>query len=465
MKPRIERALAAAQQHFVSGRLEKAEALLKGVLATVPDCVEALEGLVFVTAKKGENQRALEALERLTTIRPQLAEAHYGKGCFLGMMGRYEDEMAAYRAAIALKPNFTQAYVNMGVALRDLHRFDEALHQFGLAIEIDPNYAGARTNRAQTNLLLGNFELGWREYEWRWLDGGTSHGFDPAKLWTGDQPIAGKTVLVHFEQGLGDTLQFVRYVDRMADAGARVVLRVQDALLQLLREYSGTAQVIGENDPVPHFDLHCPLLSLPFAFKTGAADIPAAVPYLRADPQRAEQWREVIGGAAHRPRVGIAWAGLRTSSEHGNRSMRLAELAPLFGANAQFVSLQKDVPSADSETLRGFEQLLNVSEQLRTFADTAALISQLDLVISVDTSVAHLAGALGTSVWIALLFTPDWRWQMNRSDCPWYPQARLFRQPVRGDWKAVVDGLRMALDAWPLGCAVAPRTESTSMAP
>ena len=465
MKPRIERALAAAQQHFVYGRLEQAESLLQGVLATVPDCVQALKGLVDVTAKKGENQRALEALERLTTFHPQLAEAHYGKGCLLGAMGRYDDEMAAYRAAIALKPDFTQAYVNMGVALRDLHRFDEALRQFGLAIEVDPNYAGARTNRAQTNLLLGDFEPGWREYEWRWLDGGTSHGFDQRKLWTGDQPIAGKTVLAHFEQGLGDTLQFVRYVDRMADAGARVVLRVQDALLPLLREYAGTAQVIGENDPVPDFDLHCPLLSLPFAFKTGAADIPAVVPYLRADPQRATRWREAIGDAAHGPRVGIAWAGLRNHPDDRNRSIRLAELAPLFAAKAQFVSLQKDVPDADGEALRNLGPLLDVRERLHTFADTAALISELDLVISVDTSVAHLAGALGAPVWIALAYTPDWRWQLNRADTPWYPQARLFRQTVRGDWKAVVHGLRMALDAWPQRSAVAPRTESTSATP
>lgn len=465
MTPHIERALTKAHKHFVAGRLEKAESLLQGVLVIVPDCVEALEGLAFVTAKKGENQRALEALERITTIHPQLAEAHYGKGCLLGVMGRYDDEMAAYRAAIALKPNFTRAYVNLGVALRDLHRFDEALQQFGKAIEIDPNYAGARTNRGQTNLLLGNFEPGWREYEWRWLDGGISHGFDPGKLWTGDQPIAGKTVLVHFEQGLGDTLQFVRYVDRMVDAGARVVLRVQDALLPLLREYTGTAQVIGENDRVPDFDLHCPLLSLPFAFKTGATDIPAAVPYLRADPQRSAQWREVIGDAANRPRVGIAWAGLGAHPDNRNRSIRLAELAPLFAATAQFVSLQKDVPDADREALRKFEPLLDVSERLGTFADTAALISQLDLVISVDTSVAHLGGALGTQVWVALPFTPDWRWQMNRTDSPWYPQARLFRQAERGDWKAVVDGLRVALDTWPQRNAVAPRTQSTSATP
>ncbi len=422
--------------------------MLRGVLAELPDCSEALEGMALVATKKGAYPRALQALERLTAIHPKLAEAHYGKGCVLGMMERYEDEMAAYRCAIALNPNFAPAKVNLGVALRDLHRFEEALQQFALAIDIDPNYAAARTNRAQTNLLLGNFEPGWREYEWRWLDGGAAHGFDSQKLWTGEQSIAGRTVLVHFEQGLGDTLQFVRYVDLIVQAGARVVLRVQKALLPLLHAYPGTAQVIGENDPVPDFDLHCPLLSLPAALKTGATDIPGAIPYLHADPQKSAHWREIIGGVTDRPRVGIAWAGLRTPSEHGNRSMRLAELAPLLAANAQFVSLQKDVPHADRQSLRKLDSLLDVSNRLRTFADTAALVSQLDLVISVDTSVAHLAGALGTPVWIALLFTPDWRWQMNRSDSPWYPQARLFRQAVRGDWTEVIDRLKTALDEW-----------------
>ena len=458
--PHIERSLAKARKHFVAGRLERADSLLRGVLAELPDCTEALEGLALVASKKGVYPRALQALERLTAIRPHLAEAHYGKGCVLGMMGRYEDEISAYRSAIALQPNFAQAHVNMGVALRDLHRFDEALQQFALAIDIDPHYAAARTNRAQTHLLLGHFTSGWREYEWRWLDGGTPHGFDPEKLWTGEQPVIGKTVLAHSEQGLGDTLQFVRYVDRLVSAQARVVLRVQNALLPLLREYPGTARVIGENDAVPDFDLHCPLLSLPLAFKTDATDIPAAIPYLHADSQRVAQWREMIGGAARRPRVGIAWAGLRTPSEHGNRSMRLEELAPLLAADAQFISLQKDVPHADRQLLRQSDSLLDKSDRLRTFADTAALISQLDLVISVDTSVAHLAGALGAPVWIALLFTPDWRWQLNRADSPWYPQARLFRQAVRGDWTEVVDRLRLALDEWPQRSALKARTES-----
>ena len=234
MTPHIEGILAKARKYFVAGRLEKADSLLRGVLAELPDCSEALEGMALVAIKKGAYPRALQALERLTVIHPKLAEAHYGKGCVLGMMEHYEGEIAAYRSAIALKPDFAQAHVNLGVALRDLHRFDEGLQQFALAIDIDSNYAAARTNRAQTNLLLGNFEPGWREYEWRWLDGGAAHGFDSQKLWTGEQSIVGRTVLAHAEQGLGDTLQFVRYIDLMVQARARVVLRVQKSLMPLL---------------------------------------------------------------------------------------------------------------------------------------------------------------------------------------------------------------------------------------
>jgi hypothetical protein len=365
-------------------------------------------------------------------------------------MGRYEEEMAAYRRTIALKPDFVRAYVNLGVALRDLHRFDDALQQFKKALSIDPNDAGARTNRAQTNLLLGEFEHGWREYEWRWRDGTVSHGFDPARLWTGAQPVAGKTVFVHHEQGFGDTLQFLRFTDRLSAAGARVVLRVQDALLSLLHGYPGVAEVIGETAPVPPFDYHCPTMSLAFALKIRAAGIPTQMPYLHADAARIAQWDGLFEGRPRRLRVGIVWSGNRGHLNDRNRSMRLEQLDALFDAEADFVSLQKDVGEADRDTLAQLVQrgaLRDVSERLASFADTAALIAQLDLVIAVDTAVAHLAGALGKPVWITLPFTPDWRWQLNRSDSPWYPGVRLFRQTLRGDWSNVIGEIREALDA------------------
>lgn len=514
----IARALATAQEKFAAGQLDEASGLLNDVLAGHPDHSEALEGLGYVEAKKGdyaraadyvtralettspgpdqvywaaevcqlaerhaeavalferclahqpdhpqslhgaalslaklgEYERALALFDRLLARHPSLFQAHYNRGNLLGNMGRYDAEIAAYRQAIALKPDFVLAHVNLGVALRDLHRFDEAMQQFKKAVALDPNDPGARTNRAQTNLLRGEFEHGFREYEWRWRDGRQTLDFEVASLWTGKEPLTGKTVLVNREQGFGDTLQFVRYVGRLADAGARVVLRVQDALVPLLQEFPGVAQLAGESDPVPAFDYHVPLLSLPFAFHTRGADIPATIPYLHADPVRRAQWDDVFDalGAIQRPRVGIVWSGSRGHLNDHNRSIGLARLAPLFEANATFVSLQKDVRDSDRDTLAQRTSLRDVSDRLVTFADTAALISHLDVVISVDTSVAHLAGALGKPVWIALPFTPDWRWQLDRSDSPWYPQARLFRQTVRGDWTNVVNDLRQALDNW-----------------
>ena len=514
----IERALAAAQENLMAGRCDDAAALLRSILASVPDHGEALEGLGYVAANQGdharaaeylmqasahvsmsadqlnfaaqvcllaqrrdaaialfercltefpnhpdslhrvamslmqlgESRKALEVLVHLCKIQPQSAEAHYNRGTLLGTMARYEDELDAYRQAIALKPRFVRAYINLGVALRDLGRFNEALLQFKKALSIDPNDAGARTNRAQTNLLLGEFEHGWREYEWRWRDGTCSHGFPQHTLWTGSQPIGGRTMLVHHEQGFGDTLQFVRFVDRLSAAGAYVVLRVQDALLPLLKNYRGAAEVIGETGQAPRFDYHIPTLSLPFALKVRAADLALSGPYLQADEALLPQWDDLFAGSIRRPSIGIVWSGSRTHLNDQNRSISLEQLKPMLDADADFFALQPGVRDSDRACLAQLERrgvLRDVSGRLATFAETAALIARLDLIISVDTAVAHLAGALGKPVWIALPFMPDWRWQLNRSDSPWYAKARLFRQTTRGDWTGVIAALRAEIDA------------------
>ncbi|CAN0624242.1 TPR_REGION domain-containing protein [Burkholderia multivorans] len=440
----------SAQVCQLAHRHDDAIALFKRCLAQFPNHVASLHGAALSLTQRGELQSALDMLAHLCRIQPQSAEAHYNRGTLLGKMGRFDDELNAYRQAIALKPRFVRAYVNLGVALRDLRRFDEALLQFKKALSLDPNDAGARTNRAQTNLLLGEFEHGWREYEWRWRDGTCSHGFPLDTLWTGVQPIGGKTILVHHEQGFGDTLQFVRFVDRLSAADARVVLRVQDALLPLLRNYRGAAEVIGETAEVPHFDYHIPTLSLPLALKARAADLAAPGPYVHVPDALVPQWDDLLALSSGRPRVGIAWSGSRTHLNDHNRSMLLEQLEPLLDADADFFALQQDVRDTDRTCLERLKQrtgLRDVSARLTTFADTAALIARLDLVISVDTAVAHLAGALGKPVWIALPFMPDWRWQLDRRDSPWYAQARLFRQTTRGDWTDVVAALRAEIDA------------------
>ncbi|MFM0341534.1 tetratricopeptide repeat protein [Paraburkholderia fungorum] len=440
----------AARVCQLAGRHDEAIVLFERCLAQFLNHADSLHGIAMSLIQRGELQRALEMLVHLCKIQPQSAEAHYNRGALLGDMERYEDELDAYRQAIALKPRFVRAYVNLGVALRDLQRFDEALLQFKKALSLDPNDAGARTNRAQTNLLLGEFEHGWREYEWRWRDGTCSHGFPESTLWTGTRPIGGRTVLVHHEQGFGDTLQFVRFVDRLSAAGARVVLRVQDALLPLLQNYRGAAEVIGETEQVPRFDYHIPMLSLPFALKVRATDLAVAGPYVHADDALVAQWDDLFAHSVRRPRVGIVWSGSRTHVDDRNRSISLEQLKPLLDADADFFALQQDIRDSDRACLAQLEQravLRDVSARLTTFAETAALIARLDLVISVDTAVAHLAGALGKPVWIALPFMPDWRWQLDRSDSPWYAGARLFRQTTRGDWTGVVAALRAQIDA------------------
>ncbi|WP_310632994.1 tetratricopeptide repeat protein [Paraburkholderia sp.] len=457
-------AMSTEQLHFAAQVCQLAQrhadalALYERALERSPHHAESVLGVAMALIRLEQPQRALATMEQLCKLQPRSPEAHYNRGTLLGTMTRYDEELDAYRHAIALNPRFVLAHVNLGVALRDLGRFDEAMQQFKKALSIDPNDAGARTNRAQTNLLRGEFEHGWREYEWRWRDGSQDHGFPAQTLWSGAQPIAGKTLFVHHEQGYGDTLQFVRFVDRLSAAGARVVLRVQDALLPLLRGYRGAAEVIGEQDAVPPFDYHVPLLSLPFVLKLRAADLAVATPYLDVDGDatRAAQWDDVLasgdGNSDNTPRIGIVWSGSRTHLNDRNRSMTLEQLLPLFRVDARFFALQPDIREGDRDALAQLEQrgvLHDVSARLTNFADTAAFVARLDLVISVDTAVAHLAGALGKPVWVALPFMPDWRWQLGRSDTPWYANARLFRQARRDDWSNVIGELRAALDAWP----------------
>ena len=440
----------AGTANQAAGRHERAVACFEQALALAPHTqarAPVLNAAAVSLSELGEHERAQRMLAEVRNLNPGAWQSHYNHGRALGLAGRYDEEIAAYRHAIELQPDCVVAHVNLGVALRDLHRFDEALRVFKKAVQLDPNDAGARTNRAQTNLLLGEFEHGWREYEWRWRDGGQSHPFGP-KAWRGESSLEGKTLFVFNEQGFGDTLQFVRFVDPLVASGVRVVLRVQDTLLPLLADYPGVAAVIGERDEVPPFDAHCALLSLPYALAAHRAPIPASTPYLHADAARRSVWRERLGAARHGRRIGIAWSGNSTHANDRNRSIALAgwhDVLKGCAQRAELVSLVKDVRAGDREVLLG-SPVLDVSDALDTFADTAALVAELDLVICIDTAVAHLAGALGKPVWILLPYTPDWRWQLGRAESPWYGTARLFRQTARGDWASVMAQVCEALE-------------------
>jgi hypothetical protein len=294
------------------------------------------------------------------------------------------------------------------------------------------------------SLLTGNFERGWAEKEYRRKRPDLFRQDFSQPLWLGDAPLEGKTILLHSEQGFGDTIQFCRYVPMVAAAaGARVIFDVEPPLERLMcSSLSDVSEIIFRGDPLPAFDMHCPLLSLPLAFGTRLETIPAASPYLRAP---AGPDREPVFGPKGRPRIGVAWSGNPGHGDDHNRSIALEVMLPLFDFDATFVSLQKRVRDTDKAALER-SPVVDIMRSLLDFSDTAELISELDLVITVDTSIAHLAGALGKPVWILLPFIPDWRWLLDREDSPWYPTARLFRQSESSEWRGVIMRVRQAME-------------------
>ena len=351
--------------------------------------------------------------------------------------------MSCQDRALALSPGNAEILTNRGSALAELGRHHEALTCFREATAARPTYALAQLSEAMQLLRLGDFREGWKKYEWRWSTGGGRRPDLPEPLWLGNESIDGKTILLHAEEGLGNTIQFSRYAAAAAQRGATVILQVQSPLKTLLAGLP-QVQVIASGDTLPAFHTHCPLMSLPHAFATDLDTIPPHTElYLPAD--LLSSWQSRLERIAS-PRVGLAWAGNANHPNDRHRSIPLPSLAPIFSApGVQFIGLQKDLHDGDAEILASHPDVMHLGEQLADFADTAAAISQFDLVITVDTSVAHLAGSLGKPVWIMLPFAPDFRWMLDREDSPWYPTARLFRQTDNGDWATVVARILLEL--------------------
>jgi glycosyl transferase family 9 (putative heptosyltransferase) len=331
--------------------------------------------------------------------------------------------------------------------LREQRRFEEALACYDRALALRPGYVEAHSNEGMCRMLIGDFHRGWQKIEWGWIAArrrNAKRSFAQPQLF-GSNKLEGKTVLLHAEQGFGDMIQFCRYAPLVAERGGRVILEVYEPLRELMGTLPGVAQIVTTGEPLPDFDMHCPLLSLPLALGAGSATILSQTPYLRASPPAVTEWNDRLG-PRHRPRIGLAWSGRPSHDNDHNRSMRLSSLlAALAGCNATYVSLLQDVREDDAPVLQG-SNVLHFGKELKTYADTAALIANLDLVISVDTSVAHLAGALAKPLWILLPFTPDWRWLLDRDDSPWYPTARLFRQDETRGWDSVMTRVHAALD-------------------
>jgi len=427
-------------------RFEAALASYDRALAVRPDNAEALYNRGITLHELQRFEEALASYDRALAVRADSAEALFNRGVTLHELKRFEEALASYDRALAARPDYVEALSNRGVTLKELQRFEAALASYDRALTVRPDYAEALNNQALCLLLIGDFDRGFERNEWRWeseqLRNEKRNFAQP--LLIGSSEIAGKTVLLHAEQGFGDTIQFCRYVPLVAARGARVILEVPSPLRELMSTLSATAQVLSRGDPLPEFDIHCPLLSLPMAFGTRLDTIPSATPYLRASSQFLENWHTRLT-TKRRPRIGLAWSGSPTHKNDRNRSIRLSSLLSLLNIEATFVSLQKDVRADDAAVLKDQGNLLHFGDALKSFSDTAALISNLDLVISVDTSVAHLAGALAKPVWVLLPFVPDWRWLLERDDSPWYSTARLFRQDDTRAWDNVIARVHAAL--------------------
>lgn len=444
------------------GQLEAAIASFDAAIAFRPDFAQAHYNSANVLCTQRQWEAALAGFDRAIELKPDYAEAHANRGFVLHELRRLDESLASCDRAIALKPDYVEGYCNRGSVLLAQRQVAEALSSYDRALQIDPDYAPGHVNRALALLLAGDYERGWAENEWRWRDRSSwvireKRNFHQSQ-WLGNVSPSGKTILLQSEQGYGDTIQFCRYAALVANLGARVILEVPRALAPLLATLNGVSQVVVQGEPLPDFDMFCPLLSLPLALRTTLSSIPAQAPYLAVSEDRRRVWRDKLG-ERRRPRIGLVWSGgFRPArpelwSVNERRNIPLAKFAGLKSLKADFYSLQKGEP-AETEfaelNTRGWEgpKIENLACEVDDFADSAALIEQLDLVIAVDTATAHLAGALAKPVWILNRFDACWRWLLNRDDSPWYPTARLYRQDRPGDWDSVMCKVARDLTRW-----------------
>jgi tetratricopeptide (TPR) repeat protein len=401
-------------------------------------------GNVFLGLRRYEE--ALAAYDEALSLKPDLENAWLGRGNVFVGLNRYEEALADYDKALSLNPNLANAWLGRGNVFAGLKRYEDAFAAYDKALALEPACAEAHYSGGLLRLSLGD-KSGWTKCEYRWetqqFRAGKRNFLQP--LWLGDTDIKEKTILLHAEQGLGDTLFACRYIPKVAALGAKVILEVQLPLKSLLRDFEGVSVVIGRGETIPRFDVHCPLMSLPLAFKTTTETIPGVLPYVTVPKNVIEKWRKKL--SARELKVGIAWAGNPDFSGDRARSIFLKNILAVTRINGiRYFNLQKDLRHGDDELLNANPHIVRVDKEINDFEDTAAIMMSLDLVISSDTSVVNLAGALGRPVWVLLPFVSDWRWLLDRNDTPWYPTARLFRQANIGDWTTVLDDVCAALE-------------------
>lgn len=430
-------------------RYDEALDWINHALALEPSDYEALTFKTGILLELNRHEEAIVNLRDAVNIFPTSPELHFQIGQVCGVLGLIDDEIAAYQRTLEIKPDLLPARVNLGVVMRDCFRFDEALDQFNQALNIDTNHPGARTNRAQLNLLLGRLSPGWKDYEWRFQDGVLSHGIQGPRWQAPKSTKAAKAcrLLVHAEQGFGDTIQFSRYVSFIKNLFPKteMMFRVQPELVSLLQLNFPNMIVRSRADPLPDFDFHLPLMSAPFALEKYVQSPLKLDHFFKVKNEKTEQWKHLLG-LKIKPRIGLVWSGRVTHLNDHNRSIRLKDMVKLLSERYDFYSLQKEIRSDDQAALAAAGQIRSFSQIVADFSDTAALCQQMDLVISVDTSIAHLSASLGLPTWVLLPHLPDWRWQLNRTDSDWYETVRLFRQGESEDWEEVLHQVSQEMD-------------------
>lgn len=430
------------------GRADEAQQSLDRCVALNPAFPEAYNNLGLALTALGRHGEALASLDRALALDPAYVDAHLNRGASLLALGRPDDALDGLIQAERLAPADPKVHHNFGIVLHALNRLDEALARYRKAIDLQPGYAEARFHMSLTQLLKGDFASGWQGYEFRWAIRNAAPRRLEGPLWHGSRPVAGQRIALWCEQGLGDAIQFCRYAPLLTNLGAKVILEIPAELKSLAGTLPGVDTLVVQGEPLPAFDVHCPLLTLPLALSTDLETIPGAVPYLSAEPGKVASWRSRIA-AEGGLRIGIVATGNLKHSNDRNRSLTLESFSPLMRDGINLYLLQKECRPVDEDFLRANPAIRDLRPWLMDLSDTAAAIECLDLVISVDTAVAHLAGALGKPVWILLPYNPDWRWLMDRPDSPWYPTARLFRQPALGNWPVVIRDVSEALGILP----------------
>jgi tetratricopeptide (TPR) repeat protein len=447
-----------AQAPLQLERFDEALMSFDKALASTPNNVIILVGRGNALTRLKRPAEALLNYDRALALNPDHAEALTGRGAALFLMGRLDDALASFDRALRIEPKAVATHVNRGNVCLALARIDEALASYREAIAVDPENTEAHFGAALVKLCLGDFREGWKQYEYRWKKKEFATPANGLPRWRGDQELHGKTILLIAEQGFGDVIQFVRYAPLVAACGAKVLVGVHSSLTDLVATVPGISQVLGEDEALPDVDLYCPLLSLPLAFGTELTTIPAKVPYIRPYEERVAKWRNRLPQNG-RLRVGVCWSGTDRHSNNRHRSLTLDRFTTILSVpGVDFVSLQREIEQSETAILSDYA-VTELGHEFDDFADTAAVVSMLDLVISVDTSVAHLAGAMAKAVAVLIPFSPDFRWLLDRTDSPWYPTMRLFRQTAIGDWSDPLDRLRKELSG------VAAQRQSAATAP